>query len=148
MAFATDSFLVYEQFMAGHLHSGDSLPFSGMTELALICTFVVGLLNYMKQPQASSKMDDMSISQIMARPTEILKDDHSGVGVTVLAVDGPEKSTELRCHGVNKLNYKSIFCLLDRDLKIERKGLIEMLGNFFWVSEVMPFVMGLPQKRG
>lgn len=52
--------------MAGHLHSGDSLPFSVMTELGLICIFLVGLLYYMKQPQASSKMDDMSISQILA----------------------------------------------------------------------------------
>lgn len=50
--------------------------------------------------------------------------------MTVLAVDEPEKSTEIRCHGVNKPNHKSMFCLLDRDLKIERKDLVEILGNF------------------
>jgi len=87
-AFGTDSFLAYEQFVGRKLQSGESVdvflaelrkltvPFGGVSDRVLACAFVAGLPEAVKQLlRASSRMDTLTLEQVLARARAIISDE-------------------------------------------------------------------------
>jgi len=97
-AFAADSFVAYEQFVARKLQPGETVdvflaelrkfaaPLGGVSDKVLACAFVAGLPESVRQLlRASSRMDELSIEQILARARAIMSDESD----VVAAVSAP-----------------------------------------------------------
>ena len=81
----------YKQFAARRLHPGETVDvylaelrklatqFGGMTERGLVCAFIAGLLEHAENLlQATTQVDVLTISEILARARAILKDSLTG----------------------------------------------------------------------
>lgn len=133
-AFAVDSFIAYEQFVARRLQPGETVdvflaelrrlavPFGGLSDKALACAFVAGLPDTVKQLlRAGSRMDELPIDQILTRARAVLTDE-VGVAAAVSAVrigaGAPVKRTAvtsgLLCFECNLPNHLARDCLLRR----------------------------------
>ena len=86
-AFALSPVTAYKQFAARRLHPGETVDvylaelrklatqFGGMTERGLGCAFIAGLPEHAENLlQATTRVDDLLISEILARARAILKD--------------------------------------------------------------------------
>ncbi|KFD48910.1 hypothetical protein M514_10273 [Trichuris suis] len=90
-AFAVDSFVAYEQFVARRL-GGDESPdvfladlrrlvslFGGVSDKALRCAFVAGLPEHVRQPlRGGSRLEELNLSQVLARARAVITDDRPG----------------------------------------------------------------------
>ena len=98
-AFAQDSFLAYEQFIGRKLRHGEAADvyladlrrlaslFGGVSDTALACAFVAGLPDSVRQIlRAGSRMESLSLIQLLTRARSIMADD--GYGVATAAVGG------------------------------------------------------------
>lgn len=87
-SFAPDRFSAYEKFISRRLQPGESVDvlladlrklaasFGGMPEKALSCAFVTALPEHVRQLlRAGSRMDSLSLTQLLARARAILVDD-------------------------------------------------------------------------
>ena len=87
MAFETNPFIVWKQFVGWWLKTGDLVdvyladlrrlvvPFGGATDRILECAFLAGLPDDVSQLQwASSKLDRLGIDELLARVRNILND--------------------------------------------------------------------------
>lgn len=85
-AFALDPVTAWKEFMARKLHPGEtvdvylaelkklSVLFGGMSDKGLVCAFVAGLPKSVEDLlRASSQVDEMDISEVLARARAILK---------------------------------------------------------------------------
>lgn len=98
MLLTTYSFMAYKPFVVHCFCPGEtayvyltelwklSVSFSGMTEHGLICAFVTGLADHVKQLLASSQMADNSITLLLAQARVILNDDHLEARLNMAAV--------------------------------------------------------------
>ena len=90
-AFALSPVKVYKHFTARRLRPGETVDvylaelcklatqFGGMTERGLVCAFIAGLLEYVENLlQATTWVDDLPISEILAHARAILKDSLTG----------------------------------------------------------------------
>ena len=133
-AFAVDSFTAYELFVSRRLQPGETVDvflaelrrlavlFGGLPNKALVCAFVAGLPESVKQLlRAGSRMDELSLIHILARARAVLTDESGVAAVTTpaSAVRGnagvQEKAapaTELRCYACNEMNHLARDCLL------------------------------------
>ena len=92
-AFALNPMTAYKQLVACRLRLGDTFDvflvelhklvtqFRGMMEWGLVCAFIAGLPDHVeKLLQATTQVDDLPISEILARARVILKDSFTGTG--------------------------------------------------------------------
>ena len=90
-AFALSPVTAYKQFAAHRLRPGETVDvylavlrelatqFGGMTERGLVCAFIAGLPEHAENLlQATTRVDDLPISEILARARAILKDKSHG----------------------------------------------------------------------
>ena len=97
-AFAVDSFTAYELFVSRRLHPGETVevflaelrrlavPFGGLSDKALVCAFVAGLPESVRQLlRAGSRMDELPLIQILARARAVMTDE---VGVAAVVGAG------------------------------------------------------------
>ena len=126
-AFAVDSFTAYELFVSRRLQPGETVdvflaelrrlavPFGGLPDKALVCAFVAGLPESVKQLlRAGSRIDELSLIQILARARAVLTDESGVAAVTTpaSAVRGNAgvqeravPATQLRCYACNEMNH-------------------------------------------
>ena len=125
-AFERDSFVAYDAFIARRLGPNETVDvyladlrrlaslFGGVPEAALACAFVSGLPDSAKHIlRAGSRMETMSLSQLLARARSVLVDGAPGVAASANGVCGSapnEKKTSTRkqvlcftCNGPNHL---------------------------------------------
>ena len=92
-AFALNPGTAYKQFAARCFHLGETVDvflaelrklvtqFKSMTERGLVGAFIAGLPEHVeKLLQATTRVDDLPISEILARAQAILKDSFTGTG--------------------------------------------------------------------
>ena len=85
--FATDGFMTFDQFVKRRLHHGESVDvylavlrrlsvlFGGISDQGLVCALVRGLLKRVKSLlHVSTRMDGLSIDQLLARARASMKD--------------------------------------------------------------------------
>ena len=126
-AFALSPMTAYKQFAAHHLRPGETVDvfltelrkltthFRGMTERGLVCTFIAGLPEHAeKLLQATTQVDDLPISEILACARAILKDSLSGTESAAAAAQLPgcqKEATALRrCYVCQKPNHMALVC--------------------------------------
>ena len=112
-AFVLNPMTAYKQFAVHFLHPGEivdvflaklrklATQFGDMMEQGLVCAFIAGLLEHAeKRLQATTRVDDLPISEILARAWEILKDSFTGTGLAAAAAQLPgcqqKETTALR----------------------------------------------------
>ena len=99
-----------------------AVPFGGLPDKALVCAFVAGLPESVKQLlRAGSRIDELSLIQILARARAVLTDESGVAAVTTpaSAVRGNAgvqeravPATQLRCYACNEINHLARDCLL------------------------------------
>ena len=140
-AFALNPVTAYKQFTARRLRPGEMVDillaelrklatqFGGMTEWGLVCAFIAGLPEYAeKLLQATTRVDDLPISEILARARAILKDSFTGTGLAAAAAQLPgcqEKETTAprRCYMCQGPNHMARDCLRRCESPRPRKSL-------------------------
>ena len=125
-AFALNHMMAYKQFVARHLETVDvflaelcklATQFRGMTEQGLVCAFIAGLPEHAeKLLQATTRVDDLLISEILARDRAIMKDSFTGTGLAVATAQLPgcqEKETTAprKCYIYQGPNHIARDCL-------------------------------------
>ena len=91
--------------------------FGGMMEWGLVCAFIAGLLEHVeKLLQATTLVDDLPISEILAHARVIFKDSFTGTGLAAAAAQlpgGQEKETTApsRCYICQGPNHMAWDCL-------------------------------------
>ena len=101
-AFALSPVTAYKQFAARRLCPGEMVDvfladlhklatqFGGMTERGLVCAFIAGLPEHaVNLLQATTRVDDLPISEILARARAIWKDSLTGTELAAAAVQLP-----------------------------------------------------------
>ena len=124
-AFALNPVTAYKQFAAHHLCPGETVDvflaelrklatqFGGMMEQGLVCAFIAGLLEHAeKLLQATTWVDDMPISEILAHAQAILKDSFTGTGLAataaqLLGCQEKETAAPRRCYIYQGPNHKA-----------------------------------------
>jgi len=132
-AFALNSVTAYKQFAARRLRPGETVDvflaelrklavlFGGMPERGLICAFIAGLPEHAEELlQATSRVDDLGISEILARARAILKDSSAGIGLAAAATHPPccqakETAAQTKCYSCNGPNHLARDCLMRRE---------------------------------
>ena len=124
-AFSLNPVTAYKQFAAHRLHPGEMVDvffaelcklttrFGGMTERGLVCTFIAGLPEHAeKLLQATIRVDNLPISEILARARAILKDSLTGTESAAQLSGCQEKeATALRrCYVCQEPNYMARDC--------------------------------------
>ena len=90
--------------------------FGGMTERGLVCAFIAGLPEHARNLlQATTQVDDLPISEILARARAILKDSLTGTESAAAAAQLPgcqeKKATALRrCYMCQEPNHMARDC--------------------------------------
>ena len=97
-AFALNPMTAYKQFAVCRLCPGETVDlflaelrklatrFRGMTEWGLVCAFIAGLPEHAeKLLQATTQVDNLPISEILAYARAILKDSFTGTGLAAAA---------------------------------------------------------------
>ena len=141
-AFAVDSFTAYEQFVGRRLQPGETVdvflaelrrlavPFGGLSDKLLACTFVAGLPDTVKQLlRAGSRMDELPLAHILTRARAVLTDD-VGVAAAVSAmpvgadasVKRADATSVLLCFQCNQPNHLARDCLLRRKSRGDSYG--------------------------
>ena len=131
----------YKQFAARRLRPGETvdvflaelrklaIQFGGMTERGLVCAFIPGLPEHAeKLLQATTRVDDLPISEILARARAILKDSFAGTRLAAAAAQLPgcqEKETTAprRCCICQEPNHVARDCLRRCESPRPRKSL-------------------------
>ena len=103
-AFALSPVTAYKQFAARRLRPGETVDvylaelrklatqFGGMTERGLVCAFIAGLPEHAENLlQATTRVDDLPISDILARARAILKDRLAGTESAAAAAQLPRR---------------------------------------------------------
>ena len=103
-AFALSPVMAYKQFTARRLRPGETVDvylaelsklatqFGGMTERDLVCAFIAGLPEHAENLlQATTRVEDLPISEILARTRALLKDSLAGTESTAAAAQLPER---------------------------------------------------------
>ena len=98
LTFALNPVMAYKQFAACHLCPGEMVDiflaelhklvtqFGSMTKQGLVCAFIAGLLEHAeKLLQATTRVDDLPMSEILACARAILKDSFTGTGLAAAA---------------------------------------------------------------
>ena len=106
-AFAADGFMAFDQFVERQLHHGESVDvyladlrrlsvlFGGVSNQGLVCAFVQGLPGRVKSLlRASTRMDRLSIDQLLARVRASMKDNTIETGLAVAAVQATQDETK------------------------------------------------------
>ena len=127
-AFATDGFMAFDQFVEWWLHHRDLVDvylaellrllvlFGGISDQGLACAFVQGLSDWVKSLLcASTRMDGLSINQLLAQARASMKDNTIEVGLAVAAVQATQDETKspdsgnlydfITCHHCNGSNH-------------------------------------------
>ena len=131
-AFAVDPYEAYEQFIARKLRAGESPDvylaelrrlsslFGGLTDKALACAFVAGLPENVRQLlRAGSRMEDLTLDQVLARARAVIRDDSPHFGTTetsfgVTTQPGSEScaaAVSRRCYTCGGPNHLAKDCL-------------------------------------
>ena len=103
--------------------------FRGMTERGLVCAFIAGLPEHVENLlQATTRVDNMPISEILAHARAILKDSFTDIGLTAAAAQLPgcqEKETTAlrRCYICQGPNHMARDCLRRCESPRPRKSL-------------------------
>ena len=97
-AFALNPVMAYKQFAACHLRPGEMVDiflaelhklvtqFGSRKERGLVCAFITGLPEHVeKLLQATTRVDDLLMSEILACAQAILKDSFTGTGLAAAA---------------------------------------------------------------
>ena len=100
-AFAQDPFLAYEQFIGRKLRPGEAADvyladlrrlaslFGGVSDTALACAFAAGLPDSVRQIlRAGSRMEALSLEQLLTRARSIMADDGYGVAAAATGRGG------------------------------------------------------------
>ena len=103
-AFALSPVTAYKQFAARRLRPGETVDvylaelrklatqFGGMTERGLVCAFIAGLPEHAENLlQATTRVDDLPMSDILARARAILKDRLAGTESAAAAAQLPRR---------------------------------------------------------
>lgn len=98
-AFAQDKFAAYEQFVSRRLRPGEAVDvyladlrrlaalFDGVSDTALACAFTAGLPDTVRHIlRAGSRMEALSLVDLLARARSIMADEGYGPGVAAAAV--------------------------------------------------------------
>ena len=127
-AFALSPVTAYKQFAARRLRPGETVDvylaelrklatqFGGMTERGLVCAFIAGLPEHAENLlQATTRVDDLPISEILARTRAILKDSLTGTESAATAAQLPgrqeKRVTALRrCYVCQEPNHIARDC--------------------------------------
>ena len=128
-AFAVDRFCAYEQFITRKLRNGEAVDvyladlrrlarlFGGMPDASLACAFVAGLPEQARRAlRAGSRMEAMTISQLLARARAVLveeadSDVAAGAAHSEHAGAGP---ASVVCHSCGEPNHYARDCLSQR----------------------------------
>ena len=128
-AFAADSFVAFEQFMARKLSDGE-MPdvfladlrrlaslFGGLPEKALTCAFVAGMPEDVRQIlRAGSRMEDLTLPQILERSRAVMADKgqigaaNVCFGASGAAREPRAEATGLRCYACGGPNHFARDC--------------------------------------
>lgn len=138
-AFAVDKFIAYEQFVGRRLRDGESadvyladlqrlaMLFGGITNAGLSCAFVAGLPDSSRHVlRAGSRLEDMDLSQIVARARAILAD--GNVGAAATSTFSPPQhmatpaSASVLCRACNQPNHYARDCLARRGWRRGGRG--------------------------
>ena len=141
-AFALSPVTAYKQFAARHLHPGETVDiylaelhklatqFGGMTERGLVCAFIAGLPEHAENLlQATTRVDNLPISEILARARAILKDSLTGTESAAAAAQLPGRQEKgvtalSRCYMCQEPNHMAQDCLRRRGSPSSPKILI------------------------
>jgi len=138
-AFAADSFVAYEQFIARKLQPGETVDvflaelrklatfLCGLPDIVLSCAFVAGLPDAVRQLlRASCRMDMLTIEQLLARARAIMSEETDVVAAARSEVTSSRKSKEtasgLVCFECNLPNHLAKDCLLRRKVSTAARG--------------------------
>ena len=131
-AFERDSFVAYDTFIARRLGPSETVDvyladlrrlaslFGGVSERALACAFVSGLPDSAKQIlRAGSRMETMSLSQLLARARSVLVERDTGVAALAKGTHGRMQHEDKRmtdrkqvlCYVCNGPNHLARDCL-------------------------------------
>jgi len=130
-AFAADSFLAYEQFIARKLQPGETVDvflaelrklatsLGGLSDKVLSCAFVAGLPDAVRQLlRASCRMDTLTVEQLLARARAIMTEESDVVAAARIDVTSSRKFTGATsgpvCYECNLPNHLAKDCLLRR----------------------------------
>ena len=132
-AFAVDPYEAYEQFIGRKLRAGEppdvylaelrrlSSLFGVLADKALTCAFVGGLPEHVRQLlRAGSRMEDLTLDQVLARARAVIKDDSPFLGTTeasfgVTTQQGSEfcaTAVSRRCYACGGPNHLARDCLV------------------------------------
>uniref|UniRef100_A0A5S6QP14 CCHC-type domain-containing protein n=1 Tax=Trichuris muris TaxID=70415 RepID=A0A5S6QP14_TRIMR len=126
-SFAMDPFAAYEAFVARRLRAGETPDvflaelrrlaylFGGMAESALLCAFVAGLPESVRQLlRAGTRLEDLNLCQVLARARAVLTDERPAYMENACMGGmhgGPKaKVTERRCFACNGFNHIARDC--------------------------------------
>ena len=140
-AFALSPVTAYKQFAARRLRPEETVAvylaelrklatqFGGMTERGLVCAFIAGLLEHAENLlQATTRVDDLPISDILARARAILKDRLAGTESAAAAAQLPGRQekgvTALRCYVCQEPDHMARDCPRRRGSPRSPKSLI------------------------
>uniref|UniRef100_A0A5S6QCD6 CCHC-type domain-containing protein n=1 Tax=Trichuris muris TaxID=70415 RepID=A0A5S6QCD6_TRIMR len=141
-AFAVDSFDAYEEFVARKLEAEEAPDvyladlrrlaslFGGVSDKALICAFVTGLPGSLRRLlKAGSRMEDLSLSEILSRVRAIVKDERPMsvkdvcFGASDSRVQSRQGMSKRRCFACGGLNHFARDCSLRRQgSSVGKKG--------------------------
>ena len=106
-AFAVDGFMASDQFVDRWVHHGESVDvylgelrrlsvlFGEISDQGLACAFVRGLPDRVKSLlRVSTRMDGLSIDQLLARARASMKDNTNEAGLAVAAVQATQNETK------------------------------------------------------
>jgi len=132
-AFALDAVTAWKQFVARRLRPGEtvdvflaelrklSVLVGGMTDRSLMCAFIAGLPEHAEDLlRATFQLDDMDISQVLARARAILKKCPTDMEQVAVAAQPSRCQTKeddapTKCYVCNGPNHFARDCLLRRD---------------------------------
>ena len=139
-AFSLSPVTAYKQFVARRLRLGETVDvylaelrklatqFRGMTERGLVCAFIAGLPEHAENLlQATTRVDDLLISEILARARAILKDRLAGTESAAAQLPGCQEKgvTALRrCYVCQEPNHMARDCPRRRGSPRSPKSLI------------------------
>lgn len=143
-AFAVDKFIACERFVGRRLRDGESanvyladlrhlgVLFGGIPDAGLGCAFVAGLPDYVRHIlRAGSRLEDMDLTQILARTRAILAKRHVGAAATSVSSPQQHKATPasagVLCRACSQPNHYARDCLARRDWR--RGGRSNMHGH-------------------
>lgn len=129
-AFAVDKFIAYEQFVGRRLRSEESVDvyladlrrlavlFGGIPDAGLSCAFVAGLPDSARHIlRAGTRLEDMDISQIVARARAVLAEENISAGVASFSNQqsrASPASVGVLCRTCNQPNHYARACLARR----------------------------------